>query len=197
MLQRFFPTFVALAMAATASAQDGALTVPRNLEQLTSRSAFILRGNVVSARLEQHPELRGLDTVVVTLQVRETLKGQAGQTFSSRQHVWDLRNRVNPGGYHKGQDLLLLMIAPSRYGLSSPAGLDQGRFQVTRDSAGRETAVNGQGNHQLFDGMSAQFAKQGVTLSPASSQLVSSQGRGPVEIAELSALIRELVARSR
>ncbi|MEX1993672.1 MAG: hypothetical protein WD929_03330 [Steroidobacteraceae bacterium] len=196
-LQRFLLLLAIAALAGPAWAQDGALTVPRNLDQLVNRSAVILRGNVVSARFEEHPELRGLDTVVVTMRVREALKGQAGQTFTFRQHVWDLHNRVNPGGYHKGQDLLLLMIAPSRYGLSSPAGLDQGRFQVTRDSTSRETAINGQGNQQLFDGMSAQFAKQGVALSPASSRLVAAQNRGPVEVTELTALIRELVTRSR
>jgi len=196
-LQRLLLLLAIAALTGPALAQDGALTVPRNLDQLVNRSAVILRGNVVSVRRESHPELRGLDTVLVTIHVGEALKGQVGQTYTFRQHVWDLHNRVNPGGYHKGQDLVLLMIAPSRYGLSSPAGLDQGRFEVVRDGTGRETAVNGRGNHQLFDGMSAQFAKQGVALSPAASRLISSSGRGPVEIAELTALIRELVERSR
>ena len=46
--------------------------------------------SVVSVRMEKHPELTNLDTVVVTLRVRETLKGQAGETFTFRQYVWDL-----------------------------------------------------------------------------------------------------------
>ncbi len=178
-------------------AQHGTLTVARNLDQLTSRSAVILRGNVVSARIEKHPVLRNLDTVVVTLQVRETLKGEVGRTFTFRQHVQDLRSRLGTGGFHKGQDLLLMMIAPSSYGLSSPAGMDQGRFLISRDSAGRETAVNGQGNLKLFDGIGAGLAKQGLALSPASQQLIETHRAGPIELAELTELIRELVARGR
>lgn len=196
-MQRLLLLLVTAACIGPAWAQDGALTVARNLEQLANRSAVILRGNVVSARLEEHPELRGLDTVVVTMHVREALKGQVGRTYTFRQYVWGVSGRANQGGYRKGQDLLLLMIAPSRYGLSSPAGHDQGRFQVLRDRAGREVAINGHGNFRLFDGMSQQLAKDGVALSPASGRLVSSPDRGPVEVAELTALVRELVARSR
>ena len=67
----------------------------------------------------EHPELTALNTVVVKLQVRETLKGQAGSTYTFRQYVWDIRDLKYAGGYQKGQDLLLMMIAPSEYGLSS------------------------------------------------------------------------------
>ena len=74
-----------LTLVAPASAQQSALTVPRNLQQLTDRSAVIVRGNVVSAHVEKHPELQSLDTVVVTLHVRETLKGTTGATFTFRQ----------------------------------------------------------------------------------------------------------------
>src|SRR5688572_16742314 len=115
--------FVAACVAtAPAFAQRGAMTVPRNLDQLTDRAADILRGTVVKAHVEKHPQLTNLDTVVVTLRVRETLKGQASGTYSFRQYIWDVRDRYDNAGYRKGQDLLLLMIAPSRYGLSSPAG---------------------------------------------------------------------------
>src|SRR4029450_1978616 len=110
----------ALLLAAPAFAQHGAITVPRNLEQLTDRAADIVRGTVISAHVEKHPEFTNLDTVVVTLRVRETLKGNARGTFQFRQHIWDIRDRWDAAGYRKGQDVLLLMIAPSRYGLSSP-----------------------------------------------------------------------------
>jgi len=186
----------ALTAIAPASAQQSALIVPRNLEQLADRSAAIVRGSVVSVRMEKHPELTNLDTVVVTLRVRETLKGQAGETFTFRQYVWDLRDRMNTLGYKKGQDVLLMMIAPSRYGLSSPAGVEQGRFRIERDASGREFAANALDNLRLFDGVGAQIAKEGVVLSPASASLVTRHRRGPVELRELTALIRELAARS-
>jgi hypothetical protein len=129
--------------------------------------------------------------------VQETLKGQAKDTFTFRQYIWDIRDRADAGGYRKGQDLLLLMIEPSRYGLSSPAGLDQGRFLISRDGTGRELALNGHGNLKLFDGVSSQTTAKGIMLSPRSLSMMQKHQRGPVELRDLTALIRELVRGSQ
>lgn len=191
-MKRLLLLLALVAFAAPASAQSRALTVPRNLDQLTHRSAVIVRGTVISTRLEKHPELNALDTVVVKLQVKETLKGQTGSTYTFRQYVWDIGDRKNASGYLKGQELLLMMIEPSRYGLSSPAGLEQGRFLVSRDKNGREVAVNGYGNMKLFDGLGAQVAAKGIPLSDRTASLVQKQVGGPVELRDLTTLIREL-----
>jgi hypothetical protein len=188
---------VALLLSPLAWAQQSALTVPRNLEQLVESSAVIVRGNVVSVRMEKHPELENLDTVVVTLRVREALKGQPGRDFTFRQYVWDLRDRMNAVGYQKGQDLLLMMIAPSQYGLSSPAGVEQGRFRISRDADGREVASNSRGNFGLLDGVGAVLAKEGAVLSPSAASLLAKHRHGPVEVRQLTALIRQLAARGQ
>ena len=196
-LHRCLLCAAALVAAASASAQQGALTVPRNLDQLTDRAALILRGNVVSARVEKHPELSGLDTVVVTLTVRETLKGAARKTHTFRQYLWDIRDRLDANGYRKGQEVLLFLIEPSVHGLSSPAALEQGRFRIERTAAGEEVAVNGHGNFRLFDGLAAEAAKEGAILSPRSLRLVDAQPGGPVAVADLTRLVRELAAVDR
>lgn len=186
-----------LAATAPASAQQGALTVPRNLSQLTDRAALIVRGHVVGARVEKHPEFVNLDTVVVTVRVRETLKGAQRSTYTFRQYLWGLRDRLDASGYRKGQELLLFLIEPSAHGLSSPAGLDQGRFRIERNAVGDEVAVNGQGNFRLFDGLAAEAAKEGANLSPASLRLVDAPQGGPVAVAALTRLVRELAAVDR
>jgi len=191
-MKRVLLMLALLACAAPALAQSSAMTIPRNLEQLASRSAVILRGTVTGVRIEKHPQLTALDTVVVTMQVRDALKGQLGSTFTFRQYIWDIRDGKNGGGYQKGQDLLLMMIAPSEYGLSSPAGLEQGRFLISRDRKGREVAVNGRGNLQLFEGIGAQVAAKGIPLSARTASLVQKHVRGPVEVRDLTGLIREL-----
>lgn len=179
----------ACACAAPALAQRGALTLPRNLEQLTHRASDIVRGTVVSAHVEKHPELDNLDTVVVTLRLSDTLKGSARESFTFRQFIWDVRDRQDAAGYRKGQELLLLMIAPSRYGLSSPAGLDQGRFRIERDRSGRVVATNGMGNFRLFDGLDA-GTKSAAALSARQASLVAKHRKGPVDAAELTEMIR-------
>ena len=131
-------------------AQRGALTLQQNLGELVGQAHTILRGRVVGARMEPHPEFTNHHTVVITLQVEETLKGQAGPSFSFRQYIWDIRDRYDAAGYKKGGELLLLLTRPSPYGLSSPVGLEQGRFRIQRDQQGNRYAVNGAGNAGLF-----------------------------------------------
>lgn len=183
-----------LAFAAPAGAGSSAITLPRNLEQLSDRAAVIVRGTVTSARVEKHPVFRELDTVVVNLHVSDRLKGRVGDTWSFRQFIWDVRARDAAGGYRKGQDLLLFLIAPNAQGLSSPAGQEQGRFRIHRDRDGREMAVNGHGNLRLFDGVAESAQKSGVGLSARSQALAQRRPSGPVELGDLTALVRELVA---
>ena len=181
--------FAACAAGTAAFAQRGALTLPRNLDELTDRASDIVRGTVVDARVEKHPELDNLHTIVVTLAVRETLKGDARDTYTFRQYIWDIRDRQDAAGYRKGQDLLLLMNAPSRYGLTSPVGLEQGRFRIQRDRSGREVALNGTGNLRLFERL--QDAKSvPAALTEQQSSLVARHRSGPIALDDVSAMIR-------
>jgi hypothetical protein len=174
------------------AAQRGALTLPRSLDQLVDQATTIIRGHVVSARVERHPTLTNLHTIVVTLRVHQTFKGQAGQTFTFRQYIWDVRDRFDAAGYRKGQHLLLLMNPPTRYGLSSPAGLGQGRFRILLDRQGREYALNGHANAGLFRQMSQRLEKSGRTLQPSLAQLADQHRSGPVQLDDLQNFLRTL-----
>jgi len=184
--------FLTLLLASPLAAQRGALTLPRSLDQLVDQAATIIRGHVVSARVERHPTLTNLHTIVVTLRVHQTFKGQAGQTFTFRQYIWDVRDRYDAAGYRKGQHLLLLMNPPTRYGLSSPAGLGQGRFRILVDRQGREYALNGHANAGLFRQMSQRLEKRGLPLPPAMTRMVTQHRSGPVQLDDLQNLIRTL-----
>ena len=183
----------ACAAATVAFAQRGALTLPRNLEQIVAGSADIVRGIVLSASVEKHPELSNLNTLVVTLKVRDTIKGGAQDTYTFRQYIWDVRDVRDAAGYYKGQEYLLLMNGPSRYGLTSPAGMEQGRFRIARDASGRDVAVNGRGNAHLMQGVGADLAKSGASLSRESAGLVAKHQQGEIPVEDLVRLIRELM----
>ena len=183
---------LALLLAVPLGAQRGAIVVPQDLGELVNEAAVIVRGQVASARVEPHPDLQGLYTVVVTLRVEESLKGDAGPTFTFRQFLWDVRDRYNAAGYAKGQHLLLLMIKPNAYGLSSPAGLDQGRFRILRDAAGKLRAVNGHGNAALFGELAARLKSKGVELPPRLAGMLAEPAPGPVPLDDLRELIRRL-----
>ena len=186
---------LALLASAPAAAQRGAITVSRNLSQLTDRAGIIVRGNVISAKVEKHPELGG-HTIVVTLRVKKTLKGQVGDTFVFRQYIWDIRDRYDAAGYQKGQEVLLMMLTPNRYGLTSPAGMDQGRFRILRNREGKEVAVNGVGNFKLFHGMEAQVQAKAARLSPQLAKMLQEKRARPVPVQDLELLITDSVKGS-
>jgi hypothetical protein len=172
--------------------QRGAMTRPRNLAHLVEQASVIVRGHVVSAQVEPHPDLRNLSTVVVTLRVQETLKGQAETTFTFRQFIWDIRDRYDAAGYRKGEELVLLMNAPTRYGLSSPVGLDQGRFRIWRDAEGKAVAINGHGNAGLFADLEPQLKRKHVELSPRLSTLARQHRAGPMSLDDFRDFVRQL-----
>jgi hypothetical protein len=184
-----------LCLASPAAAQRGALTRPRNLSELTDQSETILRGYVISAAVEPHPQFSNIHTVVVTVRVEESFKGAPGSTFTFRQFIWDARDRLDAAGYRKGQHLLLMMNPASPIGLASPAGIEQGRFRITRDSAGHEVAINGAANRGLFLNLAAQLDKKGVQLSAEMSRVVAEQPTGSLRIDDLRQLLRELRGR--
>ena len=83
------------------------------------------------------------------------------------------------------------MLGPvSQYGLSSPAGLEQGRFRIVRDSAGQVTAVNGRGNAGLFQHTAERAQARGITLSQRQATLVRQQQPGPLALSDLKDAIR-------
>lgn len=192
-LSRFLTLlFLFVCLAAPATAQRGALTQPRNLAQLEEQSATILRGRVVSAFVEPHPQYAHIHTVLVTLHVEESLKGAPGTTYTFRQFIWDARDRFDSAGYRKGQHLLLLMNSATPLGLTSPAGIEQGRFRILRDAAGREVAVNGAANRGLFRDLASQLTKKGIRLSAEMSRVVAQPPAGPLPLDDLRQLIREI-----
>lgn len=174
-----------LSIPAGTRAQQGARTAQANLNQLVQGAHTILRGFVVSARVEPHPQFSNLQTVVVTMQVSRVLKGEAVQTYTFRQFIWDERDLGNAAGYLKSGEILLFLNPISPYGLTSPVGLEQGRFRVTRDAKGKGEAVNGRGNIGLFQGVPAKASEHGVALSKsAQTMMQKAAGQAPLDALE-------------
>lgn len=181
----------------SAAAQRSALTATRNVAELTHQAATIVRGHVVGVRVEPHPELTNLTTVVVTLRVDATLKGKAGTLLTFRQFVWEQRDKYEAAGYSKGQELLLLLNPVSTYGLTSPAGMEQGKFLITRDAKGNALALNGHGNVGLFHDVEAQARQRKVRLSVSAATLVQQHQRGAVPLMDLEAVIRQFAGTAK
>jgi len=146
---------------------------------------------VISARVEPHPQLTNLSTVVITLQVEDMLKGKASKTLTFRQFIWDIRDQKDTAQYMKGQELLLFLRPDSQYGLTSPIGLEQGRFHITRDRSDNVLAVNGGGNLGLFAGTEQRARAKHARLSTKVAVIVHQPSPGPMPLADLKQTVQE------
>ena len=193
----FLSVVVLLSLAlvpAGTSAQQGALVVQRNLAELVDAAGVIVVGTIISSRVQPHPEFKNIPTVLVAVQVEESLKGQAGGLYVYRQAILDIREQYNSAGYKKGQPVLLLLASPSRYGLSAPMGLELGRFRVVEGPQGQKFAVNGLRNAGLFREMRTTLRQRGIDPTAAEDALLE-QEQGSVKLEAMTGLIRKLVAR--
>jgi hypothetical protein len=181
----------ALFLAAPAFGQGVAYTAPADLDQLVQSAQTIVRGRVTSARVEPHPQFPNLQTIVVTLTVTKLLKGQAGPTYTFRQFLWDARDEKVLATYKKAGEVLLFLNPVSTYGLTSPVGLEQGRFRVLRDAKGNSYVLNGRGNVGLFDQVAAKATTRGVGLSSRVREMLSKPA-GPASLDAFEEAIQSL-----
>jgi hypothetical protein len=184
------PLAIALFLPIPSSAQHGARTVSKSLDQMVQQAETIVHGSVISAKVEPHPELKNLNTVLVSMSVQSTLKGKAQKTLQFRQFIWDIPGKLNAAEYQKGQELVLLLGPVSKYGLTSPVGLDQGRFRVTYDATGQALASNGRENLGLFQGTEQRAQAAKLKLSARTASLMRRLQSGPLPLADLKEAIQ-------
>lgn len=179
-------------LAPLASPQSNALILPRNLGELVSESQVVVQGWVTTVTLTPHPQLRNLMTVVVTLQVEDTLKGVPEKTFTFQQAVIDRNDQRQKMGYRAGQHVLLILMKPSPYGLTSPAGMEQGHFRIERSGGGALAATNGLGNSGLFRGLASQLKTRGLSMPPEIQEVMAKPEGGSIPLQPLKDLIRAI-----
>lgn len=188
----------ALLIAPPLAAQRDARVAHRNVAELVSDSYVILSGRVARVYAEAHPQFSNINTVVIEVQVSEVLKGQAGSTYKFRafvQHPLDFKAKL---GYSDGQEYLLMLTQPhAQTGLSSPAGLEQGRFRIARDANGNRIVANGYNNAGLFRNVGKAAPKLDSQLvgMPA-RQLLTQHYSGPIPYDDLRNIIQALVQNS-
>ncbi|WP_158788159.1 hypothetical protein [Granulicella sp. L46] len=180
-------------VSSAAHAQRGAITLPRNLADLSSNAGQIIQGRVVSATVEPDPRYNHLQTLVLTLAVDDVLKGQAPTTFTFREFLWDVRDISDHAGYHLGDEVLLFLNGPTPLGFITPVGLQQGRFRVVKGADGQDYAINANQNSGLFDNVVRSGALNAGKLSAKSRATVQSFQRGPIPLTALKESVHLLV----
>jgi hypothetical protein len=172
------------------------LTLPVNLTYLAQRADIIVQGRIADVRYENHPDFDKIPTVKVTLEVQEMLRGPSLQTCTFREVLIGLKARKGQKAYKVGQRLMLFLPSPSKYGLSSPVGIEQGRFHITRTAEGEDTIANEIGNAGLFKDVENTVFMSGIRLSTKHRRLIEIQN-GPVPLEEFTELVKSLTALPR
>jgi hypothetical protein len=101
--------------------------------RMNQRAGLIFAGNVLRIRRVPATHLRDVETVEISFQVEQAVRGtHNGQTLIIREWagLWASRPR-----YRVGERAVLFLYPASRLGLTSPVGGDTGRFAV--DPQGR------------------------------------------------------------
>jgi hypothetical protein len=177
-------------MAPTLRAQF--LVRPVNLAYLAQRADVIVQGRVVDAVHESLPGYPNIPTVKVTLSVENMIRGPEGDTYVFREVFVGLRSRVGEKSYTAGQQLFLFLTASSKYGLSSPVGIEQGRFHVRHNPEGGPMVVNEKSNIGLFRNVAEEARMAGRPLTESQLAMAASE-QGPVQLNEFESMVRKLM----
>lgn len=163
-----------------------------SLHQMCDAAGRIFRGTVVGTTEGAVAAGGGqFRTVVYRLRVEEVFKGSFERIKGERVATLQMLQRRKlpergslryvggldgPPAFQEGHDYLILATTPSRIGLSTTVGLQQGVFKLA-GKAGEETAVNGNDNAGLS-----------IMQSPSAAP-------GPVTYAALRRSIRQILGR--
>jgi hypothetical protein len=172
------------------------MALPVDLAYLSQRASVIVQGKVISVRHENLPGFQNISTVSVTLGVETMLRGPSTKTYTFREAYIGLRAKGGKNDYQTGQRLLLFLPSASSYGLSSPIGMEQGRFHIGRNAEGAEIVVNEMGNSGLFKNVVQKASREGRKLTQAQLRTASTK-RGPVRLDELISLTKSLILLPR
>ena len=174
-----FPVRILLAAAAVLylAGHAGALSVRAlALDELVARADRIVHAECVG--VAPLTPRGSVPVVEITLAVEETLKGEAGERLIIRQLAGVLPT------CRPGDEVVLFLHAPSRAGLTSPVGMDQGYLRVVRTPGATARLV---GDARIVGALA-----RGVV--PRSS-LRSQTGARRAASAPLEAALEELRAR--
>jgi hypothetical protein len=172
------------------------LAKPVNLAYLSQRADVIMQGRITRVIEQPMPGYPNIPTVAVTIAVDQSLRGSTGKTYTFREVVIGQKPKSSKRNYRAGQHFLLFLPTPSKFGLSSPIGLGQGRFRIADDTSGQLTIMNERNNVGLFQGFEKAARASGKQLTASQRRLASTE-HGPVALDEFVSLVKSLATLPR
>jgi hypothetical protein len=173
------------------------LSVPINLARMVDEAENIVLARVTQVEREKHPQLANVNTVVVTLEIIESLKGSSGKHITLRQYVIDARDSDSKLGYRVGEEIVLCLRRPSEYGLTSPVGFEQGRFRVEHDAMTNRSVRNGMDNAGLFSDIDETIPTLKANLPQSVIEVINKHRTGSIPYEEFKLFVQSELAVRR
>ncbi len=165
-------------------------TIPLNLEQLVREAGVIVDAEVVNVESGRDQE-SGLIVTWVTLNVHENFYGSQGKRITFKQYGGDAEGLANYPvhlpRYSKGERTILFLYKPSKVGMQSPVGMQQGKFIVQKTGTSKTRIKNLTLNPSLFKGLSDASISDGRISS-------LNETDGSLDFEEFTGLIRSFVS---
>jgi hypothetical protein len=189
---------ILLAVSNSTPAQAQQIAVKQvNLAYIAQRADVIVQGHIVSVIREPLPGYPKIPTIKVTISVQDMMRGPADiKNYSFREFAFDFSHSKGKKSYAAGQQLLLFLTSPSRYGLSGAVGIEQGRFHIDTNSGGAPLIINERKNAGLFRDVEQTVKKAGRKLTKIQSRVASTQ-HGPVNLEDFVSLVKTLTLLPR
>ena len=176
-----------------------------NLAQLAERADKIFVGRCLSSESKVDPRIKKVVTVSA-FAVEEKLKGRLEDEITIKQYggtTPSLSNRIaGIPEYAPGERVILFLYEESRYGLTSPVGLAQGKFVFVQDKhhPSKTMVINGLNNKGLFKGMEKSRLmldhRLGQTQKRALARVID-QPHGSVNFSDFLALLQHVMNGSQ
>jgi len=161
-----------------------------NLAEMVQYSGRVFYGRCIAVK-DLSETAGGMPVRLYRFEVREGLLGvEAGEIVEVRQLRSGHGAMSIPGlpSYRKGEEVLLFLYPDSRFGLTSPVGLEQGLFRPEAADSGELVFRNGLDNRNLLSGLGAQTAAQ---FGLAGADLSGIQSDQPISLS----VLRKIVAK--
>ena len=126
-----------------------------NLESLISQSGMIFSGTVIAVETGTKDRQMNLFMTYYTFRINDGIYGVDSDTVRIKQYGGEANGKkFYPKGiprFEKGEEVLVMLYPPSKIGMTSTVGREQGKFIVQpADSEGVSLVTNGVGNKGLF-----------------------------------------------
>jgi len=148
---------------------SSSIVMQMNMAQLTENADKVFRGTVLDIEASS-VSIGGADfpTVIYTMKVEDPIKGEFATEKEFATVTIQMLGNIKPvsqtGNMRRlsmidqnpklkaGYSYVLFTTTPSKIGLSTTVGLEQGLFRVFSSGVGRDMAVNSLNNDGLFNG---------------------------------------------